>query len=163
MRPRAVAAGCLALILAFLLACDRLAGRESDLSYEEASKRIVEIAEESIRLGLGDQLDEATHRSSEGFCANVFNAPSDYVHPAISYQFPIEALEPDPESFLEMIEKLWANQGLRISSSDSSSFLQTIGATDDGFNFRAAVSFESGIVDVGGTGPCVSPPSEEGE
>lgn len=143
--------------------CDYLSGKESDLSYEDASARIDDLSENSLRLGLGDSFDQASRFSREGFCANAFNAPSDFVHPAISYRFPLELLTIDPETFVVRVDDYWSRNKLETSSDDSGGVLTRFGVSDDGFNYQLSVNRESGTVYLGGSGPCVTPPESESE
>ncbi|MBW3591708.1 MAG: hypothetical protein KY393_07670 [Actinobacteria bacterium] len=146
--------------LSMLTACDRLAGKESDLSYEQASNRIVEVAESSLRIGLGDDLAAVEMNSRQGLCDDAYGALSDYVYPIVDYEFPLKLLGDDPDAFVHEVEKLWRSNDLETSPSNSSRVTKRFGVSSDGFNFEVFVNRESGIASVGGSGPCVDPPDE---
>lgn len=161
MRARLVSSVLGSLItLVMLSACAGLSGKESNLSYAEASEKIVELAEPSLRIGLGTDLHPAEKRSRQSPCDDAFGAPSEYVRPVVQYRFPLELIEGDPDRFVEEVEELWRSRDLETSPHNSASVTRSFGTTPDGFNFRVFVNRESGIAFVGGSGPCVDPPEE---
>lgn len=146
------------LVIFVAVGCGRLDGKESDLSYAEASARIVEVAEPSLQIGLGNDLDVAEMKTRQGLCDDAFGALSDYVYPVVDYRFPIELLGDEPDSFVYEVEELWLAEGLETIPSNSPTATKRFGVTSDGFNFEVYVNPESGLASVGGSGPCVDPP-----
>lgn len=138
--------------------CSLVTGKESDLSYAEASQRLDESTQAVLRLAIGetDSLPEPSER--QGTCDSPLGGLSEYQQPVLRYELPIESLEVDAEDFLVKVTEFWEGDGASVSRRNDSLTSSVLADWDDGFNLRAMVNPNTGLVHIGGSGPCVTPP-----
>lgn len=146
------------VVLLVFSACGRLSGKESDRSFVAAADEVSELAELSLRIGLGNELETVETHSSHQSCPDAFGGPTDYVSPVLDYRFPLELLELSPDTFVDEVEQLWRTRQLDITSEEAARVTKRLGVSSDGFNFQLTVNRGSGVVYLVGSGPCVEPP-----
>lgn len=149
------------IVLLVISGCGgRLSGKESDLTYDQATDEITDVAERSLAIALGDDLHLSEKSSRQRTCDDAFGGPGDFVYPVVDYKFPMALLHGDADSFVRAVEDLWRANELEVTPSESSRTTKRFGVSSEGFSFQLTVNRESDIIYVGGAGPCVAPPQE---
>ncbi|MGH8910758.1 MAG: hypothetical protein ACRD0K_30745 [Egibacteraceae bacterium] len=164
-------AGLLAVALVLLAGCglifDRIYDREPSMTYEEARQQARQLAEDALAAGLQGKPPPRVEPlfGDDPSCVDAWGAPvTGEVQPGLEYNFPLDHLGEEPDTFVTAAERLWRERGFAVTRDDNIPGVPTVFAVvDAGFYLKLFVNHNTDMVYVGATGPCVKSPSASGE
>lgn len=148
--------GCVGLILLTQAGCTRLP-KSGNLSYEEAREELVRLVDAAVKTNVKPDLLPLPEADPAERC-NSENESSPEFSSSYGYFFPVDLLTND-ESFVDSTEMLWREADLRIEEDNATPHLTSSFAVGRGFNLKVFINDDSGMAYVGGSGPCLVPPS----
>ncbi|MGH8910344.1 MAG: hypothetical protein ACRD0K_28575, partial [Egibacteraceae bacterium] len=133
------------------------------MTYDEARRQVFGLVEGSLTAGLEGRPPPSVEPlvGDSPSCADAWGVPIvEEVQPGLEYNFSIEHLDEDPDAFVDVVERFWRQRGFGVTRDDNTPGVPHAFAVVEGdFNLQVFVNHDTGMVYVGGTGPCVVSPS----
>lgn len=130
-----------------------------ELSYSEAKNELKMLVDEAVLPSLQTSARPLPEVGPDERCTED-SASSTKFASTYQYFFPISFLK-NPDSFVAGTGTLWRSNGLLVEEDNKTPNVKSNFGVGRGFNLEVFVNYDSGMAYVGGSGPCLVPPSQE--